>query len=59
VSLSIRFYFNYNDDGTIDFSQAHAILRSEKGLTAGGMTDVKTGPDGYMYIADYSGELPG
>lgn len=44
-------------DGTPDFSQAHAFLYSEKGLTAGGLTDIKVGPDGYIYLADYSGGM--
>ena len=25
------------------------------GAQAGGVTDVKTGPDGYLYVADYAG----
>ncbi len=25
------------------------------GAQTGGVTDVKTGPDGYLYVVDYSG----
>lgn len=55
-SKKCAFYFDMDADNFPDFSHAHAIVYSEKGLTAGGLTDVKTGPDGYMYMADYSGE---
>ena len=58
VFLSLcSFYFDNLPDGTPDFSHAHAFLQSEKGLTAGGLTDIKTGPDGYLYIPDYSGGM--
>ena len=41
-------------DGNPDFSHAHAFMTTS-GAQAGGVTDVKTGPDGYLYVVDYSG----
>lgn len=45
---------NQGADGNPDFSHAHAFMTTS-GAQAGGVTDVKTGPDGYLYVADYAG----
>lgn len=53
--LRNSWYYNRLPDGNVDFTKAHAIASAVTGGTQGGLTDVKTGPDGYLYFADYSG----
>ncbi|KAM3567793.1 hypothetical protein VYU27_010069, partial [Nannochloropsis oceanica] len=53
-SKKCGFWFDTRGDGTPDFSHAHAFMATV-GAQSGGVTDVKTGPDGYLYVADYSG----
>jgi hypothetical protein len=54
-SKKCAFWFDKDAQGNIDWSHSHAFLTGTKGGVQGGFTDIKTGPDGYMYIADYSG----
>merc|ERR1711988_298023 len=49
------FNFVNGPDGNPIFTQAHAIVAGEAGENLGGFTDIKTGNDGYLYVADYSG----
>lgn len=53
--MLLSFWFEKDWNGNVDWSHAHALLTGTKGGVQGGFTDVKTGPDGYLYIADYSG----
>ena len=53
-SKKCGFWFDQADDGSPDFSHAHAFMTTT-GAQAGGVTDVKTGLDGYLYVVDYAG----